>query len=70
MKSENVRLIVDARDFDKAFEDNMAKYHTYKAAYEATEKEHEKLTGRRRYSDHHSYEVSRSRRMNRRRKRR
>jgi hypothetical protein len=63
MENSNFRLNASPADFDRLFEQNMSRFPTYKDAYHATEKEHETVTGHRRYSDHDSYRVSRNRRM-------
>lgn len=56
-------LNMSARDFDKMYEDNLSKHPTYKSAYEATEKQHEQITGHKKYRDNESFRVSRSRRI-------
>lgn len=68
MKTESIRANVDVRSFDQLFEENLTPHSTYKSAYERAEEEHVKLYGHRRYADHESYRVSRSRRVKRRRK--
>jgi hypothetical protein len=50
-------------DFIQAFETEMPKYKTQKSAYEAAEKQHEQLTGSRRYSDYESFRKVRSRKL-------
>jgi hypothetical protein len=65
MEQLNLRVNALPIDFDRQFEQNMSRHQTYKAAYEATEQQHQHLTGHRRYSDHDSYRVSRSRRLKR-----
>lgn len=52
-------------DFNRVFEEKMSKHRTQKAAYEATEKEHERLTGQRRYSDFSSFSRVRYRKLKR-----
>lgn len=63
MRTESIRANVDVRSFDQLFEAHLASQSTYKSAYEEAEKEHIKLYGHRRYADHESYRVSRSRRF-------
>ena len=53
----------EASDFDRLVDEFLGTEPTYKAAYHAAEEVHEKQTGHRRYSDHESYRVSRSRRI-------
>lgn len=50
-------------DFNRIFEDNMSKFRTQKAAYEAAENLHQQKTGTRRYSDFSSFYRVRHRRM-------
>lgn len=68
MESAAIRVNVDCRDFDAMVDRYMRQDRTYKSAYEQAEREHEKLTGHRRYSDHESYRVARSRRIKKRQK--
>lgn len=56
-------LKAEARAFDELVDQFLGIENTHKAAYERAEREHEKLTGRRRYGDHESYRVSRNRRI-------
>ena len=57
----NMTLQAKKEDFNALFEENMGKFPTYKQAYEATEKEHVRLTGNRRYTDYESFRCSRRR---------
>jgi hypothetical protein len=57
-----MKLKCSVEDFIQVFETEMPKYSTYKGAYEAAEKQHEQLTGSRRYSDYESFRKVKSRR--------
>lgn len=59
----NFHLNGTAKDFDKVFDRFLPSSPTYKAAYEQAEKVHEEETGHRKYSNHESYRVSRSKRI-------
>ena len=61
----SMSLRSSTEDFIRVFEDNMSKHKTQKTAYEATEKEHERLTGNRRYSDFSSFARVRYRKLRR-----
>lgn len=61
---ENAMILrCSSDDFNRIFEDNMPKYGTQKAAYEAAENIHFQKTGTRRYSDLDSFRRVRRRRM-------
>lgn len=57
---------MEARAFDEMVDKFLGTERTYKSAYEKAEKEHERMTGQRRYEDHESYRVGRFRRIKRR----
>lgn len=61
----SLRASVD--DFERAFEGNMPKFRTQRAAYDATEAQHEQMTGTRRYSDFTSFRNVHNRRRGKRR---
>lgn len=63
MAEDTMRLKAEVGDFIRVFEDNLSKHHSYAQAYQITEETHEKLTGRRRYSDIETFRVVRSRRF-------
>ncbi len=67
METGNIRLTVLPKTFDGFFEENLSKFKTHAEAYEAAEKEVEKLTGSRKYANHNSYKVSRHKRYSRKR---
>lgn len=65
MSENRMKLQASTEDFIRVFESNLSKKSTYKEAYEASEREHEKITGNRRYSDYESFRTVRSRIKNR-----
>jgi hypothetical protein len=64
MSENSMNFKASAGDFIRVFESNLSKKITVKAAYEATERYHEHLTGSRKYSDFESFKTVRSRRRN------
>ncbi len=50
-----MRLHSSTDDFMRIFEANISPKSTYKAAYEASEAEHKRLTGSNRYSNYESF---------------
>lgn len=54
--SENaMKLHSSTDDFMRIFESNLSPKTSYKAAYEAAERQHEQLTGSKRYSGYESF---------------
>ncbi len=55
MESPSIKLQMDKKSFDTLYETKISQSETNEKAYEASEEEHEKLTGSRRYSSYDSY---------------
>ncbi len=56
-----VRKVLDTRGFIAMFESNLCRCRTFVDAYEEVEVIHERITGRRRYSDYVSFSHVKSR---------
>jgi len=63
MVENSMRLQAETGDFIRVFEANISQKRTLRAAYEATEKEHERLTGHRKYGGYQSFSRVRGRKM-------
>lgn len=57
----SMRLVAETSSFIRCFEEKISSKQSPQNAYEATERDHERLTGRRKYHDYSSFSVVRSR---------
>ena len=63
MIERGMRLNGETADFMEVFEEKLSRHSSQRAAYEATEKIHERLTGHRKYVDFESFKVVRTRKL-------
>ncbi len=61
MAENGMRFVAETRSFIREFESNLSKKTTNQHAYEATEREHERITGRRKYKDYSVFKAAKSR---------
>lgn len=64
--SMRFQIQVETGEFIRVFESHIPQKRSLQAAYEATEQEHERRTGQRKYSNYKSFTVVRGRKKNKR----